>query len=120
MFYCLFFLLAVNEMPPSTNRCINNNDARVLNGNQLTSKGGTLNTVPVLQSQQQQQEEHSSNVIILPTPEDGSVLKKIVSFTVEQKNTAEHSASKATCPTFVPEKLNFSAYERFEGTFYRR
>lgn len=48
------------------------------------------------------------------TPEDGSVLKKIVSFTVE-KIHSENATAKLSRPSYVPEKLNFSAYERFEG-----
>lgn len=48
------------------------------------------------------------------TPEDGNVLKKIVSFTVE-KIHSENATVKVSRPSYVPEKLNFSAYERFEG-----
>lgn len=70
--------------------------------------------------QQPQQLQHQLNTMPSSTPEDGNVLKKIISISVEQFNNTEHSASKsvaATRPTFVPEKLNFSAYERFEGKF---
>lgn len=51
------------------------------------------------------------------TPEDGSVLKKIVSFTVE-KIHSENAMAKLSRPSYVPEKLNFSAYERFEGELF--
>lgn len=47
--------------------------------------------------------------------EDGSVLKKIVSFTLDKISNAENSVIKAARPSYVPEKLNFTEYERFEG-----
>lgn len=46
-----------------------------------------------------------------PTP-DGSVLKKVASLNL---NKAELE-SKITKPRFVPEKLDFQLYEKFEGT----
>ncbi|KAG4074898.1 hypothetical protein HA402_009323 [Bradysia odoriphaga] len=45
---------------------------------------------------------------------DGNVLKKVASFTVERTNS-DNTASKISRPSYVPEKLNFSAYEKFEG-----
>ncbi|KAJ6648194.1 Protein cappuccino [Pseudolycoriella hygida] len=45
---------------------------------------------------------------------DGNVLKKVASFTVERTNS-DNTASKISRPSYVPEKLNFGAYEKFEG-----
>lgn len=48
--------------------------------------------------------------------DSGSVLKKIVSFTVDgSRFHSENATVKVSRPSYVPEKLNFSAYERFEG-----
>lgn len=57
---------------------------------------------------------HQSNSLTMPAPEDGNVLKKVISFTLDQMNNAE----KVTRPIFVPEKLHFSTYEQFKGKFY--
>lgn len=46
---------------------------------------------------------------------DGNVLKKVASFTVERTNSDNTAASKISRPSYVPEKLNFGAYEKFEG-----
>lgn len=51
----------------------------------------------------------------MPAPEDGSVLKKVISFTFDQTNNVDCMTEKATRPSFVPEKLHFSAYEQFKG-----
>ena len=53
----------------------------------------------------------------MPSPEDGSVLKKVISFTLDQMNNADGATEKAARPSFVPEKLHFSAYEQFKGEF---
>lgn len=45
------------------------------------------------------------------TPEEGSVLKKVASLTLG-KLEFEAKISK---PKFVPEKLDFQLYEKFEG-----
>ncbi len=45
---------------------------------------------------------------------NGNVLKKVASFTVERTNS-DNTASKISRPSYVPEKLNFGAYEKFEG-----
>jgi hypothetical protein len=47
------------------------------------------------------------------TKPDGSVLKKVASLTL---NKAELE-SKITKPKFVPEKLDFQLYEKFEGIY---
>lgn len=46
---------------------------------------------------------------------DGNVLKKVASFTVERTNSDNTASSKISRPSYVPEKLNFGAYEKFEG-----
>lgn len=51
----------------------------------------------------------------MPVPEDGSVLKKVISFTFDQMNNVDCVTEKAARPSFVPEKLHFSAYEQFKG-----
>lgn len=84
------------------------------------------NSSPItpIRSQQATDAQHyqpteQPNTMTVSTPEDGNVLKKVISFTIEQMNNGEHATSnKSTRPTFVPEKLNFSAYEQFEGEFY--
>lgn len=48
------------------------------------------------------------------TLEDGNVLKKVISFTLEQMNNGDNLC-KSTRPIFVPEKLRFSEYNQFEG-----
>lgn len=55
---------------------------------------------------------------LLLTPSgDGNVLKKVASFTVERTNFENTTSSKVSRPSYVPEKLNFGAYEKFEGKF---
>lgn len=44
-------------------------------------------------------------------PVDNNVLRKVASLTLE-KNTIEQKVHK---PKFLPEKLNFQLYEKFEG-----
>lgn len=56
----------------------------------------------------------SSSLTTAPTVGDGNVLKKVVSFTVERTNF-DNTTSKVSRPSYVPEKLNFGAYEKFEG-----
>lgn len=55
----------------------------------------------------------------MPAPEDGNVLKKVISFTLDQINNADCATEKVARPSFVPEKLHFSAYEQFKGKFSR-
>ncbi|EEB20118.1 hypothetical protein Phum_PHUM602680 [Pediculus humanus corporis] len=44
-------------------------------------------------------------------PVENNVLRKVASLTLE-KNTIENKINK---PKFVPEKLDFQLYEKFEG-----
>lgn len=45
---------------------------------------------------------------------EGNVLRKVVS--LSSGKVAENTpVSRISRPSFVPEKLNFSAYEKFEG-----
>lgn len=46
---------------------------------------------------------------------DSNVLRKVASLTLER-----HAEPKVTRPKFVPEKLNFQLYEKFEGMFSSR
>lgn len=108
--YSFNFFAAVIDTP-SKDRCINNNNVRTPNGNhhynhqqkeQLRIKG-----------------QHQSNALTMRTLEDGNVLKKVITFTLE--NNGEYATTPTTCkttrPSFVPEKLHFSAYDQFEGEF---
>lgn len=101
-------------------RCINNNNLRTPNGNQpniFVSNATVMPTIATIQAkgqqqQQPQQQQHQSNSTTYPTAEDGNVLKKVISFTLDQMKNAEKSTTR---PAFVPEKLHFSAYEQFKG-----
>lgn len=107
-------------------RCINNNNLRTPNGNHNGTHNGNqanifvpnaaavIPTIATIQpkGQQQQQPQHQSNSTTFAVPEDGSVLKKVISFTLDQMKNAEKSTTR---PSFVPEKLHFSAYEQFKG-----
>lgn len=114
-------------------RCINNNNLRTPNGNHNGTHNGnqanifvpnaaavipTIATIQAKGQQQQQQSphQHQSNSTTFAVPEDGSVLKKVISFTLDQMKNAEKSTTR---PSFVPEKLHFSAYEQFKGKFIR-
>lgn len=58
----------------------------------------------------------SSSAPFITADDGGNVLKKIVSFTVDgSRFHSENATAKVSHPSYVPEKLNFSAYERFEG-----
>lgn len=58
----------------------------------------------------------SASAPFITADDGGSVLKKIVSFTVDgSRFHSENATAKVSRPSYVPEKLNFSAYERFEG-----
>lgn len=121
-----FYLTVIEAMPKD--RCINNNNLRTPNGNHNGNQANifvpnaaavipTIATIPAKgqqqQSQQQQHNQHQSSTTTFAAPEDGSVLKKVISFTLDQMKNAE---SKSTArPSFVPEKLHFSAYEQFKG-----
>lgn len=98
-----------------TDQCINNNNIRTPNhyGNQPNI---FVSTVTPIQTKGQ----HQSNPVTIPAqPEDGSVLKKVISFTLDQINNADCATEKAARPSFVPEKLHFSAYEQFKGTSFK-
>lgn len=59
----------------------------------------------------------TANGLLLTPAGDGNVLKKVASFTVERTNFDNTTSSKISRPSYVPEKLNFGAYEKFEGKF---
>lgn len=117
-----FYLTVIEAMPKD--RCINNNNLRTPNGNHNGNQANifvpnaaavipTIATIPAKGQQQQQHNQHQSSTTTFAAPEDGSVLKKVISFTLDQMKNAE---SKSTArPSFVPEKLHFSAYEQFKG-----
>lgn len=48
-------------------------------------------------------------------PTEGLVLKKVASLTMDKANIE----SKIVKPKFVPEKLDFKLYEKFEGEYVR-
>lgn len=120
-------ILSTETKTPATNRIIgshnNNNCTKAINGN------GPLITytpaTPLSQPAMQRPQKHSNAMpaAMQSATEDGSVMKKIISLSMEQFNNIENSIGKATAtvtatrPDFVPEKLNFSAYEQFEGEF---
>lgn len=121
-----FYLTVIEAMPKD--RCINNNNLRTPNGNHNGNQANmfvpnaaavipTIATIPAKGQQQPQQQQHnqhqSSTTTFAAAPEDGSVLKKVISFTLDQMKNAESKST--TRPSFVPEKLHFSAYEQFKG-----
>lgn len=113
---------------PATNRmngCTNNNSTKAINGN-VPLITNTQATPPTSQPALQRPPQKHSNTMpaaMQSATEDGSVMKKIISLSVEQFNNIENSIGKVasttvtqTRPVFV-EKLHFSAYEQFEGEF---
>lgn len=123
------FWLAVIDATPK-DRCINNNNVRTPNGNHYGNQqpNGFVSNVTATAPIQipirctKGQHQSNSNQVTMPAPEDGSVLKKVISFTLDQMNNADGttektSSSSSSRPSFVPEKLHFSAYEQFKGEF---
>lgn len=122
IFYCF-----AEPKTPATNRIIVNNN----NSNNISTKAinGTtpliMYTAATPSSQQTlhrpQKQSNAIPTAMQSATEDGSVMKKIISLSVEQFNNIENSKAMstvtATRPVFVPEKLHFSAYEQFEGEF---
>lgn len=110
--------MTVIDATTPKDRCINNNNIRTLNGNHQGNQQNLCvpsNVAPSLQrGKGQQHQQLQSNLVTMPAPEDGNVLKKVISFTLDQMSNAE----KTTRPTFVPEKLHFSAYEQFKGNIF--
>ena len=62
----------------------------------------------------EQQQQKTSN----------SVLHRVISLTTANHNNDNNNFTKSTKPTstaaFIPEKLQFSAYEKFEGEFEKQ
>lgn len=52
-----------------------------------------------------------AETVTADTPEEGSVLKKVASLTLSKLELE----TKICKPKFVPEKLDFQLYEKFEG-----
>lgn len=96
-------------------RCINNNNVRTPNGNHYSNQPNIFVTNIAATAPINTKGQHQSNAVTMPAPEDGSVLKKVISFTFDQTNNVDCMTEKATRPSFVPEKLHFSAYEQFKG-----
>lgn len=46
---------------------------------------------------------------------NNSVLHRVISLTTANHSNENSNFTKPTKPTFIPEKLQFSAYEKFEG-----
>lgn len=96
----------------SKDRCINNNNVLTPNGNHYNSYQPNI-VIP--NTQPHNKGQHQSNAVTMPAPEDGNVLKKVISFTLDQMTYTDCVTEKATRLSFVPEKLHFSAYEQFKG-----
>lgn len=71
----------------------------------------TSSTTSLNQQQLSQQTPLSDN--------QGNVLKKVASFTTDGRSN-DNGSAKILRPSFVPEKLNFATYEKFEGMWNRR
>lgn len=95
-------------------RCINNNNVRVPNGNHLGSQPNQFSSNIAAATTQNQSKDPIQSVT-MPTPLDGSVLKKVISFTLDQMNSGESATEREARPSFVPEKLHFSHYGQFKG-----
>lgn len=97
--------------------CINNNNIRTLNGNHYGNQPNIFVSTVTPATPIQTKGQHQSNPVTIPVapPEDGNVLKKVISFTLDQINNADCATEKTARPSFVPEKLHFSAYEQFKG-----
>lgn len=117
MISVIFPLIVMDATPKD--RCINNNKVRTLNGNDNGSqtKVCATNLLPSTPIRAKDQHQSRSNQLTVPAPEDGSVLKKVISFTFDQMNNVESATEKETRLPFVPERLHFSAYEQFKGEF---
>lgn len=57
------------------------------------------------------QRRHSS---LCETPPESNVLRKVASLTLDRASLEQ----KVSRPKFVPEKLDFQIYEKFEGNCY--
>lgn len=125
----IIFFSFSEPITPVNNRIItNNNCSKAINGNiplitysSMTPPGpGTI--------VHHQQSPKTPTAMPPSGADDGNVLKKIITLSVEQFNNVENSMGKTmasvsktnTRPAFVPEKLHFSAYEQFEGEFIVR
>lgn len=115
MYFCIifFFWKTVIDATPK-DRCINNNNVRTPNSNYNNSQPSNFapNITPIRKGQ------HQSNPVAIQAPEDGNVLKKVISFTLDQMNSTDCVTEQTARPSFVPEKLHFSAYEQFKGKKY--
>lgn len=119
--------LSTETKTPATNRIIgnlnNNNCTKAINGNAPLITYTPATPQSQLAVQRTQQHSNAMPAAMQSATEDGSVMKKIISLSMEQFNNIENSIGKATStvtatrPDFVPEKLHFSAYEQFEGEF---
>lgn len=111
---CLSYSTVIDTTPKD--HCLNNNNIRTQNGNHYVNPPNICvpNVTPATPIRTKDQ--HQSNAVTMPAPEDG-VLKKIISFTLSQTNNADCATEKVARPSFVPEKLHFSAYEQFKGKF---
>lgn len=112
-FHRFIFLLCIDAS--LKDRCINNNNVRTPNGNHYSNQPNIFVTNIAATAPINTKGQHQSNAVTMPAPEDGSVLKKVISFTFDQTNNVDCMTEKATRPSFVPEKLHFSAYEQFKG-----
>lgn len=63
----------------------------------------------------EQQPTLASTAVIQKTSNGNSVLQRVISLTTANHSNENNSFTKPTKPTFIPEKLQFSAYEKYEG-----
>lgn len=65
--------------------------------------------------------EQQQTVTAQKTSSNGSgskVLQRVISLTTANHNDSNNFTKQTTKPSFIPEKLQFSAYEKFEGEFF--
>lgn len=65
-------------------------------------------------AEQQQQQQNVTQKASSNGNSGSKVLQRVISLTTANHNDSNNFA-KQTKPSFIPEKLQFSAYEKFEG-----
>lgn len=104
---------------PARERCINNNNIQTPNGNHYNQRPAIYieNSSQVV-TPKRQKGHNGLNPMQMPLYDDNNVLKKVSN--LEQLH---HGGGYSTTPVgkttriYVPEKLHFSAYDRFEGKY---
>lgn len=88
---------------------------RTPNGNNLGSQTGIFVSSVNTATSNPTKGLHQPVSVPVPALEDGNVLKKVISYTLDQLNNAENVSEKISRPSCIPQKLHFSAYEQFKG-----